>query len=229
MLDFQANFCTARINGTELARSAQNLRVWLQTSPTDCSDKGWSFCLEGWTKRFGRRTFEIDSLRELACGLCVLCHLSSLNLRVIEDASSDDLNWLRVCTVPTSHLHVHLWDSSAKCRVSVLLVHVDDDCAGQISKVDSVVLDASCLLLKDLQRISLRRTSVHLPHWFGWSHPGSFWSYAASSCGTRTSTLPRHNHGRICAFCIEWDWALLRWGVLFRQCRIVSTKPNAGC
>ena len=163
---FPSKFLHCTHKWRRISQSAQNLRMWLQTSPTDSSDKGWSVGLEGWTKRFGRWTFEIDSLWELAGRLCVLCNLWSSDGSVRNDASPDDLNWLRVCTVSTSHLHVHLWDGSAKCRVSVLLVHVDDDCTGQISNVDSVVPDASSLLLKDLQRFPLRHTSAYLPHWF---------------------------------------------------------------
>ena len=146
----QANFCTEQVNGTELAPSAQNPRKWLQTPSIDCSDKGWSFCLEGWTKRFVGWTFEADSLWELGVSLAELCNLRPLYLSITDDASPDDQNRLLGCTVSSSHFHVHLWDGSAKCRVSVLLVHVDDDGTGQISEVNSIVPDDTCLLLENL-------------------------------------------------------------------------------
>ena len=62
----------------------------------------------------------------------------------------------------SSHLHVHLRDSSAKCRVSVFLVHVDNDGTGQVSEVDAVISHNSCLLFKDLKRVSSRVLVTYL-------------------------------------------------------------------
>merc|ERR1712083_934437 len=102
------------------------------------------------TKRLGWRTLEVNSLWELEILIVVLCSLGSSALRIGDNTGSDDLDRLLSGTMSSSHLHVHLRDSSAKCRVSVFLVHVDDDGTGQISEVDSVVSDCSSLLLKDL-------------------------------------------------------------------------------
>ena len=56
----------------------------------------------------------------------------------------------------TSHFHVHLRDGSAKCRVSVLLVHVDDDGSGQVANDESVGSDAGGLLLENLHTNGFR-------------------------------------------------------------------------
>ena len=82
----------------------------------------------------------------------VLCSLGSSALRIGDNTGSDDLDRLLSGTMSSSHLHVHLRDSSAKCRVSVFLVHVDDDGAGQVSQVDAVVPHNAGLLLEDLNR-----------------------------------------------------------------------------
>jgi len=55
-----------------------------------------------------------------------------------------------VCAVTTRHLQVHLGDSSAERRVSVLLVHVHSTSAGEVTENDTVVSDGSGLLLKNL-------------------------------------------------------------------------------
>ena len=50
----------------------------------------------------------------------------------------------------SSHLHVHLGDSSAEGGVSVLLVHVNGTGSGQVSQENSDVFDGSGFLLEDL-------------------------------------------------------------------------------
>lgn len=50
----------------------------------------------------------------------------------------------------SAHLHVHLGNGTVKGGVSVFLVHVDGDGTGEVSENDSVVLEMSGVLLKDL-------------------------------------------------------------------------------
>lgn len=52
----------------------------------------------------------------------------------------------------SGHLHVHLGDGSAEGHVSVLLVHVNGTCAGEVTENNAVVFDGANLLLKDLTR-----------------------------------------------------------------------------
>ena len=92
----------------------------------------------------------------------VLCSLGSSALRIGDNTGSDDLDRLLSGTMSSSHLHVHLRDSSAKCRVSVFLVHVDNDGTGQVSEVDAVVSHNTRLLFKDLKTISI--DCGFLPH-----------------------------------------------------------------
>merc|ERR1712083_52312 len=102
------------------------------------------------TKRLGWRTLEVNSLWELEVLIVVLCSLGSSALRIGDNTGSDDLDRLLSGTMSSSHLHVHLRDGSAKCRVSVFLVHVDDDGSCQVPQDDSVVPDRSSLLLENL-------------------------------------------------------------------------------
>ena len=92
----------------------------------------------------------------------VLCSLGSSALRIGDNTGSDDLDRLLSGTMSSSHLHVHLRDSSAKCRVSVFLVHVDNDGTGQVSEVDSVISHNTRLLFKDLKTILI--DCGFLPH-----------------------------------------------------------------
>ena len=84
----------------------------------------------------------------------VLCSLGSSALRIWNNTGSDDLDRLLSSTMSSSHLHVHLRDSSTKCRVSVFLVHVDNDGTGQVSEVDAVVSHNTRLLFKDLASLN---------------------------------------------------------------------------
>jgi hypothetical protein len=79
-----------------------------------------------------------------------LQNLGALDLRVVEDASSDDLDRVMGGTMSTGHLHVHLGDSSAEGNISVLLVHVDGISTGEVTENDAVVSDNASLLLEDL-------------------------------------------------------------------------------
>ena len=75
--------------------------------------------------------------------------LCSLDLTVLQNARSDDLDRIGSGAMSTSHLHVHLRDSSAEADVSVLLVHVDGTGTGEITENNAIVSDRAGLLLKD--------------------------------------------------------------------------------
>jgi hypothetical protein len=92
--------------------------------------------------------------------------LGATKLRVLNNASPDNLDGFVVGAVATRHLQVHLGDSSAERSVSVLLVHVHSTSAGEVTKNDTVVSDASSLLLKDLaggDDFALNLTDLVLP------------------------------------------------------------------
>jgi len=145
-----------------------------------CSDERWAnglvCALEG--SRWG--ALEVVRLWEFDFGLGELLSLSSLDLAVLEDASSDDLDRFWSGTMTTAHLHVHLRNGTAESAVSVLLVHVDGVCARQVSEHDSVVFHIGGSLLEDLET---RRGSENeewksldgcLPRWWRRSHLESF-------------------------------------------------------
>ena len=115
-----------------------------------CSDKGWANGLEGALKGSSWSTLEVVRLWESDVSLGELLGLGSLDLAVLEDASSDDLDRFWSSTVSAAHLHVHLRNCTAQSVVSVLLVHVDGVCARQVSEHDSVVFHVAGFLLVDL-------------------------------------------------------------------------------
>ena len=80
----------------------------------------------------------------------VLEHLGTLDLLVLKSASSDNLNRVMGGGMSSGHLHVHLGDGTAERDVSVLLVHVNGTCTGEVTENDSVVVDGTSLLLEDL-------------------------------------------------------------------------------
>ena len=90
------------------------------------------------------RFWESDVLRG------VLADLFAADLRVVQDAGTDDLDGVLSGAMATGHLHVHLRDGTAEGHISVLLVHVNGTRAGQVAKNDTVVPDSASLLLEDL-------------------------------------------------------------------------------
>jgi len=115
-----------------------------------CSDEGWASGLEDRLESSRWGALEVVRLWESDFGLGELLGLSSLDLGVLEDARSDDLDRFWSSTMTTAHLHVHLRNCTAESAVSVLLVHVDGVCARQVSEHDSVVFHAAGFLLVDL-------------------------------------------------------------------------------
>jgi hypothetical protein len=62
----------------------------------------------------------------------------------------DDVNGIASGAVSTSHLRVHLTNSTTKCVTSVFFVHVHNTSSGKILKHDSVVLDGIGFSLENL-------------------------------------------------------------------------------
>ena len=92
----------------------------------------------------------MDELRESQSRLHVLFGLLSQNLVVWLHSCLDDVNGIASGAVSTSHLRVHLTNSSTKCVTSVLFVHVHNTSSGKILKHDSVVLDGIGFSLENL-------------------------------------------------------------------------------
>ena len=105
---------------------------------------------EGGSEGLGGGALAAVRLGEAHALLGVLRHAGTLDIGVSNHARPDDLDGFGAGRVATAHLHVHLGDGTAQGGVSVLLVHVDGVGAGQVTKVDTVVLDAAGLLLEDL-------------------------------------------------------------------------------
>ena len=80
----------------------------------------------------------------------ILQNLWTLDLTILQSACSDDLNRVSGGAMSTSHLHVHLRDSSAERAISVLLVHVNGTSASEVTKDNAVVSDDASLFLEDL-------------------------------------------------------------------------------
>ena len=100
------------------------------------------------------KLWELDSLR------CELLSLGSLNLAIVDNSSSNDLDGLSSGTGTASQVQVQLRDSTSKAHISVFFVHVDGVCARQVFKNDSVVSDSSGLLLKNLDKKLVNRRFV---------------------------------------------------------------------
>jgi hypothetical protein len=102
--------------------------------------------------RLHRSALEVVRFWESNVFFGILANLVTTHGRVLKDGSSDDLDRVLGGAMTTGHLHVHLRDSSAKGRVSVLLVHVNGTSAGQVTEDNAVVPDAGGLSLEDLAR-----------------------------------------------------------------------------
>jgi len=115
-----------------------------------CSDQGWSRRGEDLLAGSGWCSLADRELRVSQGSLRVLSGSGTKHSRIWLDHCLDDADALSSGTVSASHLVVHLGDGSAKGSVSVLLVHVDNICSGQILEYDTVVLNTVVLPLEDL-------------------------------------------------------------------------------
>ena len=120
------------------------------TSPSPCSDEGWSrgsgealLVGSGWSSLLG------DELGESQRSSAVLLGDISQDGVWLQHDGLDDVDGISSSGVSTGHLVVHLGDGTAEGSGSVLLVHVDDTGSSKIFKDDSVVLDAACFFLEN--------------------------------------------------------------------------------
>ena len=115
-----------------------------------CSEESRSVGLEEGLHALGGSSLHGSNLREAKLLVCHLDVGGSLEVLVLEAASSDDLDGFSTSGVAASHLEVHLGDGTTEGGVSVFLVHVDGAGTGVVSEEDAVVLEGSGLLLVDL-------------------------------------------------------------------------------
>ena len=92
----------------------------------------------------------MSKLRESERFLSELRNLRSLEFRIVENDSLDDMDALMSGRVSTGELTVHLTDGTVKGSVSVFLVHVNVILSCKVLKNDTVVLDRVGVLLEDL-------------------------------------------------------------------------------
>ena len=78
--------------------------------------------------------------------------VGSLDLRVLDLGSLNDLNVAGHGSVTTSHVIVHLTNSTGESHVSVLLVHIVGTASGPVSEPDSEVLNLGRGLIEDLEK-----------------------------------------------------------------------------
>jgi hypothetical protein len=83
----------------------------------------------------------------------VLIGVVSLNLRILDNGSLDDLDIAGHSSVSTSHIVVHLTDGSSESQVSVLLVHIVSTASASVTEPDGEVLHLSWGLIEDLGNI----------------------------------------------------------------------------
>lgn len=96
---------------------------------------------------------EAESLAEILVGVV------SLDLSISDDRSLDDLDVASHSSVSTGHVVVHLSNSTSKCGISVLLVHIVCTTSASVSEPDSEVLNLSRMLLKDFSDVQDLTTS----------------------------------------------------------------------
>ncbi len=83
----------------------------------------------------------------------ILIGVVSLDLRILDDGSLDDLDVAGHSSVSTSHVVVHLTDGASQRDISVLLVHIVGTASASVAQPDSEVLDLGGGLLEDLSDI----------------------------------------------------------------------------
>lgn len=115
-----------------------------------CSNKDWSGSLVGGLLRGKRSSSDLSKLRESERFLSELLYLRSLEFRIVENDSLDDMDALMSGRVTTRKLTVHLGNSTAKSSVSVFLVHVNIILSCEVLKNNTVVLDRVGVLFEDL-------------------------------------------------------------------------------
>lgn len=90
----------------------------------------------------------------------ILIGVVSLDFLILDDSSLDDLNIASHSSVTSSHIIVHLTDSSGESNISVLLVHIVGSTSALVSKPDSKVLNLAGRLVEDFSDIKHFTTSL---------------------------------------------------------------------
>ncbi len=83
----------------------------------------------------------------------VLISIVSLDLRIPDYGSLDDLDVASHSSVSTGHVVVHLPDGTGQGDISVLLVHVVSSASASVAQPDSEILNLSGGLLENLSNI----------------------------------------------------------------------------
>lgn len=131
--------------------STTSFQVAEKTARTlSCSDEGGSIGLESGLHGLHGGTLTLIALGELDVLLGHLHNVGATELANGHNAGTDNLDGLSTGRVAASHLGVQLGHSTAEGDVTVFLVHVDSDSAGEVTEDDTVVLDAVSVLLVDL-------------------------------------------------------------------------------
>lgn len=120
-----------------------------QSNKKACSDQDWSWGSESAWHCLLWCSLIVGEFRESNGSLNELSGLLSQNLVWLLNHGLDDVDWVSPGAVSTSHLAVHLRNSSAKTVASVFFVHVHNTSPGKIFKHDSVVLDGIYWSFKD--------------------------------------------------------------------------------
>lgn len=97
-----------------------------------------------------RSSSDLSKLGESEGLLGELLYLRSLEFRVVENDSLDDVDALMSSRVSTRKLTVHLSDGTSKGSVSVFLVHVNIILSCEVLKNNTEVLNRVGVLLEDL-------------------------------------------------------------------------------
>ena len=91
--------------------------------------------------------------RETEVLVQILVGVVSSDIAVSDDGSLDDLDVAGHSSVSTSHIVVHLTDSTGEGEVSVLLVHIVSTASASVAQPDGEVLHLGGALLEDLSDI----------------------------------------------------------------------------
>lgn len=119
------------------------------------------FCSLVCSLEFPRRWPDFpEHQRELDFGVMELLGAVPLTQFSWNSGRLNDLDAVLADPVTWSHLCVHLFHSSIQCGITVLLVHVVIPRSTLIPQPNTIVLDLSWVLLKDLQR-QTKNTSVN--------------------------------------------------------------------
>jgi hypothetical protein len=83
----------------------------------------------------------------------ILVGVISLDLRVADDRSLDDLDVASHSSMSPSHVIVHLTDGTSEGDIPVFLVHIVSTTSASVAQPDGEVLDLSRVFIEDLSNI----------------------------------------------------------------------------